>query len=55
MPNASEFYKMQREIRSNQVQKKNEIAIRVIEQEVESEKLDSPKRLDDASNFEDNN
>ena len=51
VPNASQFYQMQREIRSNQVQKKNEIAIRVVEQEVESEKLDSPKPLDSASDF----
>lgn len=46
VPNA-EFYKLQREVRSNQVQKKNDLAIRVqLEPEVESQKVDSPKPLD---------
>ena len=47
VPNTAEFYKMQREIRSNQVQKKNDMVITVkVEQEIESEKVDSPRRLD---------
>ena len=46
VPNAADFYKLQREIRSSQVQKKNDMAIRVdCDQAVESEKVDSPKPL----------
>ena len=48
VPNAADFYKLQREIRSNQVQKKNEMAIRVdCDQAIESQKVDSPKPLID--------
>ena len=51
VPNA-DFYQLQREIRSNQVLKKNDMAIRVqVEQEIESQKLESPKPLD-ATDFE---
>ena len=42
-----DFYKLQREIRSNQVHKKSQIAIAVVEHEVESEKLESPNPLTD--------
>jgi len=54
VPNNAEFYKLQREVRSNQVQKKNDLAIRVqVDQEVESQKVDSPKPLDSGV-FDDN-
>ena len=49
VPNATEFYKLQREIRSNQVQKKTEMLTMIksqAEQEIESEKVDSPRPLD---------
>jgi len=49
VPNATEFYKLQREIRSNQVQKKTDMLTMIkgqAEQEIESEKVDSPRPLD---------
>ena len=49
MPNATEFYKLQREIRSNQVLKKTDMLAIMkvqVEQEIESEKVDSPRPLD---------
>lgn len=46
MPNG-DFYKLQREIRSNQVLKKDSLAIQVaVEQEVESQKVESPGPLE---------
>lgn len=40
-----DFYQLQREIRSNQVHKKSKMVIAVVENEVESEKVESPKPL----------
>lgn len=51
VPNG-EFYQIQREIRSSQVHKKSQMAIAVIENEIESEKLESPKPLGDDNNFD---